>query len=417
VRALVPPTLRASFPHDDWVAAVDVLPGGQRGMSDGEGRILSAGYDGLLRVWSPSRPARALGTSARTSDSAAAQAIKAARFLTANSVVSAGNDRCVRVWRYEEAPSAGADDDEMEDEPNDAPRTRGRFAPLLELYGHRASVDGVAVHAGSGRALTASADHTVGLWTTRKGDLPAAPESLLPTASQHTNKRRKVASDGGGPTARQGGPLSLLKGHAGPVSAAVFAAHDATVAHSASWDHALTTWDLTTAGSPVSSRRTMHPLLSLAELPGLGVLAAGSSARHVAVVDPRVDARDVASLTLRGHAGGVVALAAQPGAQWGLVSGSLDGTCRVWDLRSARVDAAGGGGGAAGGGAAAGRVCESVYVVRREGQGEGARRVVGGEGIKVFSVAWDARLGIVSAGEDRRVQVNAPAGLATEHGA
>jgi len=45
----------------------------------------------------------------------------------------------------------------------------------------------------------------------------------------------------------------------------------------------------------------------------------------------------------------------------------------------------------------------------------GEKRIVGGEGVKVFSVAWDARLGIISAGEDRRVQVNAPSG--TGHGA
>jgi ribosome biogenesis protein len=68
-------------------------------------------------------------------------------------------------------------------------------------------------------------------------------------------------------------------------------------------------------------------------------------------------------------------------------------------------------------GATAGRVCESVYVIRRESQAAGengdAKRVVGGEGVKVFSVAWDAQLGIVSAGEDRRVQVNGSAGLAT----
>jgi ribosome biogenesis protein YTM1 len=407
VRALVPPTQRASFPHDDWVADVDVLPAGlcPKGSElAAEGRILSAGYDGVLRVWHPARPERPLAASRRTTDSAAAQAIKAAKFLAAGSVVAAGNDRCVRLWRYEEEePPATAMDGDMELDGEGAPP--GRFAPQLEMYGHRASVDSIAVHASSGRVLSASADHTVGLWTTRKADLPPAPEGLLPAASVHAGKRRKIEG-GGGQTVRQGGPLALFKAHSAPVSAAVFAAHDATVAHSASWDHALATWDLTTAGgAPVTSRRTMHPLLSLAELPGLGVLAAGSSARHVSVVDPRVDARDVAALTLRGHGGAVVALAPQPGLQWGLVSGSLDGTCRVWDLRSARVDAA-----ATATAGQSGKTCESVYVVRREGQAEG-KRVVGGEGVKVFAVAWDARLGIVSAGEDRRVQVNAQPSL------
>ena len=46
-RALVPPLNVTSFEHDDWVSAVDVLSGVQSGQE----RILSASYDGLLRVW------------------------------------------------------------------------------------------------------------------------------------------------------------------------------------------------------------------------------------------------------------------------------------------------------------------------------------------------------------------------------
>lgn len=52
-----------------------------------------------------------------------------------------------------------------------------------------------------------------------------------------------------------------------------------------------------------------------------------------------------------------------------------------------------------------GVVGESVYTISRESQkGEGRR--VGGEGVKVFGVCWDADVGVVSAGEDKRVQVN-----------
>jgi WD40 repeat protein len=102
----------------------------------------------------------------------------------------------------------------------------------------------------------------------------------------------------------------------------------------------------------------------------------------------------VAGLTLRGHSGGVVSAASEPTKPWGLVSASLDGTCRLWDIRSARIDA----------GSPSSQTCESLYVIRRESCEDKQR--VAGEGFKVFDVCWDAEVGIVSAGEDRRVQLN-----------
>ena len=108
-------------------------------------------------------------------------------------------------------------------------------------------------------------------------------------------------------------------------------------------------------------------------------------------------------MTLRGHINAVVSLAADPESKYGLVSGSHDGTCRVWDVRSSRSEKDG-------------RVGESLYVVERESvKGEG--RKIGGEGVKVFGVAWDEGVGIVSAGEDKRVQVNRGKGMVAEKSA
>jgi ribosome biogenesis protein YTM1 len=45
-------------------------------------------------------------------------------------------------------------------------------------------------------------------------------------------------------------------------------------------------------------------------------------------------------------------------------------------------------------------------VVRREGLGPDEKRRVGGDGVKVFTVCWDSDVGIISAGEDKKVQVN-----------
>ncbi|OJD31056.1 microtubule associated protein [Diplodia corticola] len=393
VRALVPPVHVASLEHDDWVSDVDVLSRhshaaqwSNRTVPEGQERILSACYDGLLRVWNPSTsqvvatsPAAGGHTSYATS----------AKFLSSTSLVSAGADRTLRVWKYSEAPGDSL--------------ASSSLTPTLELYGHKASVDSVAVHAPSSRILSASADGSAGVWSTTPADAPAAPTNLLPNASTHSSKRRKVASkesqQAPGKPAAQRGPLQMLNGHTAPVSAAIFAPTDPTVAYTTSWDHTLRTWDLPT-GTSVDTRTTAQSLLSLCALPELRLLAAGTSARHITLFDPRVDARSVAVLTLRGHSNAVVALSPRPGDSYGLVSGSHDGTCRIWDVRSVSA------GVKTDGDAGGGRIGESLYRITRESVEGDSERRAGGDGVKVFGIAWNQDVGIVSAGEDKRVQIN-----------
>ena len=93
----------------------------------------------------------------------------------------------------------------------------------------------------------------------------------------------------------------------------------------------------------------------------------------------------------------VASLATDPESLYGLVSGSHDGTCRVWDVRSSKSDKEG-------------KVGESVYCIERE-SAKGDGRKVGGDGVKVFGVVWDIDVGIVSASEDKRVQINRGKGI------
>ena len=381
VRALVPPAHVASFEHDDWVSSIDVLSStapASHWRSDtaptapGQSRLLTGSFDGRLRVWSAS--SEVLATSPGAEQGGHASSIKAAKLLSPTRFVSGGYDRTVRVWKYaEQASEEGA-------------VPSASIAPHVELHGHRATVTALAVHAPSSRILSASDDHTVGFWSSQKSGAPAAPTDGA--AGDGTAKRRKVASS---VTVPRRGALHLLRGHAGPASGVLFAPHDATVAHSAGLDAGLRTWDLTT-GAAVDARALPHPLTALGALPALRLLAAGTAARSVVLVDPRADAARVAALTLRGHANAVAALAGDPGSGYGLVSASHDGTCRVWDVRSRRQEEGG-------------SVSESVYTIARE-SAEGKGRRVGGEGVKVFDVCWDAEVGIVSAGEDKRVQIN-----------
>ncbi|RAK80676.1 WD repeat WDR12/YTM1 family ribosome biogenesis protein [Aspergillus fijiensis CBS 313.89] len=386
IRALIPPLHIASFEHDDWVSAVDVLSAtssaaswASSSISPGQERILSASYDGLLRVWNMS--SQIVATSPSAVDGGHSASIKAAKFLSPNSIVSAGLDRTVRLWKYAESEDGFS----------------GKIAPQLELYGHKSGINSLAVHAPSNRILTASSDHAVGFWSAKKSDAPAAPENLLPSAASRNSKRRKLNSS---ISTAQRGPLALLSSHTAPVSAAIFDAKDSTVGYSTSWDHTLRTWDLVTAAL-VDTRSTSHSLLSLEHLPEHHLLATGTSARHITLIDPRVSATTISAMTLRGHTNAVVSLSRDPHSSYGLISGSHDGTCRIWDIRATKTDKDG-------------VVGESVYSITRkslEEAGKADAKRVGGEGVKVFGVCWDRSVGIVSAGEDKRIQINRGEGV------
>lgn len=365
VRALIPPLYIASFEHDDWVSSVDILPGHER--------ILSGSYDGFLRMWNPS--SQVLATSPGATQGGHQSSILSAKFVSPTQLASSSLDRTIRLWTYTE-------EDEFS----------GTVMPQLELYGHKGAVDSISVHAPSNRILSASADHSVGFWSTKKSEGAEAPATLLPSAVAGSSKRRKLNSALHVP---QRGPLAQMKQHSGPVSEAIFDSTDSTVGYSTSWDHTVRTWDLVTSAL-VDTRTTSHAFLSLIQLPELHLLAAGTSARHITLVDPRASATTVSAMTLRGHTNAVVALARDPDSEYGLVSGSHDGTCRIWDVRSTKKGKDG-------------VVGESIYSIERE-SAKGEKRVAG-EGVKVFGVCWDRKIGIVSASEDTRLQINRGEGV------
>jgi WD40 repeat protein len=368
VRARIPPLHVVSFEHDDWLSSVDVL---SKDTQPGHERILSASFDGHLRIWDPS--SQVIATTPSSTAGGHTSSIKCARFISPTQIISSGMDRTIRLWTHSEESPA--------------------ITPKLELYGHKASIDTIRHSPKTSRILSASQDSTVSLWSTRKSDAPPAPSHLLPNTTTPA-KRRKLNSS---VTVPQRGPLATFTAHSAPVSGADFDAHDPTVGYSTSWDKTLRTWDLATSAL-VDTRTTSNSLFCLEQMPQLHLLAAGTSNKSIMLIDPRDSATTISAMTLKGHSNIVVSLARDPDSEYGLVSGSHDGTCRVWDVRSARKGKDG-------------VVGESVFVIERESQGGAGKRRVGGEGVKVFSVCWDSRLGILSASEDKRVQINRGEGL------
>lgn len=363
VRARIPPQYVASFEHDDWVSDVDVLPGESP-------RILSASYDGLLRVWNSS--SQILATSPGTPQGGHCSFIKSAKFVSPNQVVSGGFDRSLRLWKYSEEQDGFS----------------ASLIPQMELYGHKSSVDSVCPHDASARILSASSDNSIGLWSTRKSDAPSAPEGVVPRARNKDGKRRKLNSDVSLP---QRGPLALMQQHTGPVSGAMFDLNDPTVGYSTSWDQTVRTWDLVTAAL-VDTRTTSSALFCIEHMPSLHLIAAGSVSRVIKLVDPRASAATVTAMTLKGHKNSVVSLARDPRSDYTMVSGSHDGTCRVWDVRGTKQEKDG-------------AVVQSLYTLPRASLNGGPVPAVG-DGVKVFGVCWHSDVGILSAGEDKMVQIN-----------
>lgn len=370
-RALVPPLNVTSFEHDDWVSAVDVLSQSTFGsVQSGQERILSASYDGLVRVWNTSGDV--LATSEAPNNGGRITSLKTAKWLSDKKIVSAGLDSTVRISKYD-----------------DNART---ISTSLELFNHRWAIEDLAVHAPSNRILSASADTTLSLFSSNAKENPVAPSNLLPNSTAASNKRQKLSKPDRTVPAR--GALATLTGHSAPVSGVLFKPDDATVAYSVSHDHTLKTWDLATS-SCVDTRTTGHALLSICAVPSRSLLATGTSARHITLIDPRASATQISVMTLRGHKNAVVSLDTDPSSEHSLVSGSHDGTVQIWDLRNVT----------AGGQMGEGMTGESVYTIHR--QGRSAETVKShGEGAKVFGVRWDRDVGIVSGGEDKKVQIN-----------
>lgn len=190
-------------------------------------------------------------------------------------------------------------------------------------------------------------------------------------------------------------PVSVLTGHIGNVSRAIFDRTDATKAYTAGWDHTVRSWDLSVASetamkvpSPLSSPLPHSPslqasdkvILDLTQMASQNLLATGSTDRTVCFWDLRADAsQQNISLVLAGHTGPVSSVAAHPTSSLLLASGSYDSTVRIWDARSPK---------------------QALFVMplpAKDGETE-----AGGE--KVLAVDWDGER-LVAGGEGARVVV------------
>lgn len=359
-RAVLPPSYLNSFNNEDWISSIDV----------GDKHIISGSYDGVVRTWN-------LSGKVEKQYTGHSGPIRAIKYISNTRLVSAGNDRTLRLWKTKNDQFGTVDiyndldDDEVED---------GKTLAILE--GHKAPVVSVDVSNNS-RIISGSYDNSIGVWSTIYKEMTTVdPMEELSNSTNNkistaARKRRKMALKDG--SIRRRAPLSLLESHTGPVEQAVFDRIDNTVGYSVSQDHTIKTWDLVTSRC-VDTKTTSYSLLSVVQLPSLHLLACGSSARHITLHDVRMNSSSkVTQQQLIGHRNFVVSLDTCPENEYMLSSASHDGTVKVWDIRAT----------------------SPMYTITREDSS-----VQKGVNDKVFAVRWAKNVGIISGGQDKKLQIN-----------
>lgn len=358
-RAVLPPKFLSSFNNDDWISSIDSI--GSMELTDGNGeklftapKILTGSYDGIVRIYNSSGKVE-------TQLTGHSQPVKAVKFITPTKFVTAGMDRSLRLWR------AGAVSDEDVDKETQAGHT---FA-LLDY--HKSTVSTLGLDLKTNRILSGSYDNSIAFWSTNPKEMNTSdPIDASEKLSSASRKRLKLAVKDS--SIKRKAPLAVLESHHAPVEGVLFDEHDSTIGYSVSQDHTIKTWDLMTARC-VDTKQTNYSLLSLVALKNMNLLATGSSARHINLHDPR--SSKVTTSQLIGHTNFVVSLATTDN-DYMLISGSHDGTAKIWDIRANKA----------------------MYTITRESQEKKA---------KVFAVNWDKEIGIMSCGSDKKLQINSSA--------
>ncbi|ODV92808.1 hypothetical protein CANCADRAFT_93477 [Tortispora caseinolytica NRRL Y-17796] len=326
-RSIIPPVHSGSFPHDDWVSSV----------APSEEIIVTGSFDGYIRVWDYSGNATA-------TLSAHEDGVKAVSWAEGGALVSGGMDGLIKLW--------------------DVPKSRC----VSQFMGHTAPINSII--AKGNLLVSAGADGQLGIWNLDAKPTVIKPKKKKAKLEDNYVEPQSIVSH----SVRQGNVSS-------PLTDIIFSPKDSTVAYSVSENHTIQTWDLLTP-QVVETSTTSFPLSALTALPQVGILAVGSTARHILLHDPR--AQTISSGQLNGHTGIVSSLAPSPESEFMLVSASYDSTLRIWDIRVPG---------------------SSLYTIQRAN---------GTRSDRVFDVDW-IKTGIFSVGTDKNLQINASTGArATE---
>jgi ribosome biogenesis protein len=331
--AVLPPTPKEEHVHDDWIAAIAeiALSDGSSVVAKSERKaapsspsgnpLLATGcYDGIVRLWQDNTCVNSFGAHA-----GAVKAVLAVK--TSGQLLTTGDDGTARAWTWggnaTNAPSM-----------------------VAALKGHTASIEAAACRNDGDRCVTGGWDGQALLWRAGRALATSAEQSGEEAASSAGRKKRKGSSDGRSvPTGgHEEAPLSALSGHKQCVAALAWPADD--IVMSGSWDHSVKVWDVEVGVcvDTLMHNKAVHCIATPSDGKA-AVVAFGGPEKVLRIWDRRqreagegLNGDGLSAFAVRSfssHSGWISCLAWHPSSEHHVVSGSYDGTAKLWDLRAA----------------------------------------------------------------------------------
>lgn len=400
-RSILPPSYKTSYEHPDWVSSVNIFSHERYGLKAAATHddVATGSYDGIVRLWSPKGEVlhelvahNAAVTSVKwvpdyfKSSEGDEENDESSSLNTKRRLVSASNDNNMCIWQFDTNTT-----------------TKQSESKLVALYrGHTDPVTCIATTkttSSSVNLVSGSADGSIKLWNSDYSKLPVYSEEDNNSSKKNlaSKKRRKLAQSSLAMTKHRASLATLSSSSSSndqQVSSVMFHPNDNSALYSAHVSHKFCTWDLETQ-QLVNSLQTNYSLLSMASLKALNLVALGTSARHILLIDPRdstattksssataeLEATKFSKASLVGHTNFVTGLVSCPFSDYVFASSSMDGTVRVWDVRAQ----------------------QSLHVIQREASAS-ANKLGGLNG--VLDIDWTKNVGIASGGKDNQLQIN-----------
>ncbi|RIA97072.1 ribosome biogenesis protein WDR12 [Glomus cerebriforme] len=296
VESMLPPTPLSSFQHDDWVSSVK---------SFNQKYFLTGSYDNHIRIWNTS------GECLQTFIGHNAP-IKSVSWVSIKdddefSFLSASQDKTIRAWR--------------------SSLEHNKYISLYECIGHKGSIESIAVSPSCSEFASGSWDSSIMLWTM---EIPENSDDDEHIKVQASSKRRKVNKKENILTKY---PITTMNGHIGSVSSVIFDDKDSNKLYSGGWDHSIRIWDVESRTN-VDVKNCDKVVYGISYSGKSGLIASGHSDQVIRLWDPRAEDIAVVKLTLSSHKNWVTSVSWSTKNSFMLVSGSYDGTIKIWDIRS-----------------------------------------------------------------------------------